>query len=221
MAAFCAVLGAVSITSPGISRRMVLRTAGLSFAHPLSNALAIEPAAPQLFENKVIGFKFAVRPSWSREVAGGLFGRAAEALAFGGAVTYKGADGARIEVTTQTLPPGAQYARLDPAVWTARDAADSILEGQVISQVLRRFGDCDAWVFESKTEDETGYTVATLKKDSNFGNHLVVLSAHAPTKVFDSAKPDLLATVDSLTFEDFAAELTDADLKVARPFGGG
>lgn len=200
-------------------RGVVLRAAALSFA-PLSRSLAAEPRAAQLFENKVIGFKFAVPYSWSREVAGGLFGRAAEALAFGGAVTYTGADGARIELTTQTLPPGPQYARLDPAVWTARDAADSVLEGQVVTQVLRRFGDCDAWVFESKTEGETGYTVATLKKDANFANHLIVLSAHAPTRVFESAKPDLLATIDSLTFEDFASELTDADLKVARPFGG-
>lgn len=202
-------------------RTLLLRTAAALSCAPLQALAAAEaqPLKPQLFENRLIGFQFTVPPSWKREVAGGLFGRAAEALAFGGAVSYDGAGGARIELTTQTLPPGPQYARLDPKQWTASDAADSVLEGKVISQALRRFGDCDAWFFESRTEGESGFTVATLKKDSNFANHLVVLSAHVPTAAFERAKPDLLSTIESLAFDDFAAELSDADLKVARPLG--
>ncbi|KAG8467058.1 hypothetical protein KFE25_000374 [Diacronema lutheri] len=199
-------------------RGLLVRAAALSVA-PRPSLAAVD--SPERFENSVIGFSFNAPPTYKRQVAGGLFGRAAEALAFGGAVTYNGAEGATIDLTTQTLPPGPQYARLDPTQWSADDAADSILEGEVLSKELRRFGDCDAWIFESRTRAETGYTVATLKKDSNFANHLVVLSAHAPNPVFERVKPELLAAVGSLVFVDFASGLADADLKVARPFGGG
>jgi len=254
-----AVLVACSATcgiTPRLQREMgrrglLVRAAALSVA-PRPSLAAVD--SPERFENSVIGFSFNAPPTYKRQVAGGLFGRAAEALAFGGAVTYNGAEGATIDLTTQTLPPGPQYARLDPTQWSADDAADSILEGEVLSKELRRFGDCDAWIFESRTRAETGYTVATLKKDrcaksapvqrrqvrsrvrrarlhrhrrsraralSNFANHLVVLSAHAPNPVFERVKPELLAAVGSLVFVDFASGLADADLKVARPFGGG
>ena len=95
-----------------------------------------------------------------------------------------------------------------------------VFMGAVLEKSLRRFGDCDAYFFESETEDERGFTACTLKKDKNFANHLVVLSAHAPSAAFAQSKADLRAAVESLALVDFLGELTDADLTIAKPLGG-
>ncbi|KAJ1627435.1 hypothetical protein T492DRAFT_1024941 [Pavlovales sp. CCMP2436] len=202
-------------------RRALGSAVAAAAALPLArfSAFAAEPAAPQVYENAVIGFSFAVPGSFKRQVAGGIFGRAAEALAFGGSVSYNGAYGATIELSTKTLPPGPQFASLDPKSWTAVDAAESVLEGDVLSSTLRRFGGCDAYLFESKYEGERGYTACTLKKDSNFANHLVTLSAHAPIGSWDASKEELLAAVESLNLVDFIADLSAKDLEVVRSSG--
>lgn len=208
----------------GFNRRTLLRTSAALPLAPLPCLAAVAglapPTAPQVYENSVIGFSFAVPATYARRLPGGVFGLASESFGFGGAVSYDGPAQAQIELTTKTLPPGPTFARLDPKQWTATDAAESVIIGAVLEKSLRRFGDCDAYFFESETEDERGFTACTLKKDKNFANHLVVLSAHAPSAAFAQSKADLRAAVESLALVDFLGELTDADLTIAKPLGG-
>jgi hypothetical protein len=200
-------------------RSMLLRAATLTLS-PLALQGRAAHAA-EVYENEVIGFSFVAPPPFKRASAG-IFGLATEKLAFGGAVSYDDAScGAKIDLETKTLPPGPTFARLDPKAWTADDAAESVIVGKVLDRTLRRFGDCDAYLFESATDDERGFTACTLKKDKNFANHLVVLSAHCPNGAFDAHKADLLAAVESLRLTDFTADLTAGDMQVVRPLGRG
>ena len=218
-----AAFGAIALAN--LDRRSLLRTTAALPLAPLPCLAAVAGLAPttspQLYENVVIGFSFAVPATYVRRLPGGVFGLASESFGFGGAVSYDGPAQAQIELTTKTLPPGPTFARLDPKQWTAADAAESVIIGTVVEQSLQRFGDCDAYFFESETEDERGFTACTLKKDKNFANHLVVLSAHCPTSAFAQSKADLRAAVESLSLVDFLGELTDADLTIAKPLGGG
>jgi hypothetical protein len=204
-------------------RRTLLRSASALPLAPLPclavGATLAPPTVPQLYDNQVIGFSFTVPPLYARRLPGGVFGLASESFGFGGAVSYDGPAKAQIELTTKTLPPGPTFARLDPKEWTANDAAESVIIGTVLAKSLQRFGDCDAYFFESETEDERGYTACTLKKDKNFGNHLLVLSAHCPTSAFAQSKADLRAAVQSLLLVDFIGDLTAADLAIAKPLG--
>lgn len=134
-------------------------SAFLTCARPVRAAAS----GPSIFANDVIGFSFAAPTGFSRSTAGGLFGQAAERLAFGGSVTFNGPDGAAVELTTQTLPPGPQYTSVD-AFGSIEAAADRIVVGQVLAQRRARMGEQDAFIFESQTDTDRGFTAVALKK---------------------------------------------------------
>lgn len=129
---------------------------------------------------------------------------------------FQGPDGAAIEVTTRTLPPGPQYARLE-GFGSIDDAAEAVIEGTVLSKERHRFGEIDAFVFESSTGDQRGITVCTLKKDRNFANHLIVVSGHAPVSSWEAAEPAISSAISSLTFRDDVGQVSDAELQPVKP----
>mmetsp|Transcript_8376 Transcript_8376/g.21626 ORF Transcript_8376/g.21626 Transcript_8376/m.21626 type:complete len:221 (+) Transcript_8376:1-663(+) len=180
-------------------------SAALTFGTTSNRALAVDASA---FSNDVIGYRFVPPATFAQNVAGGLFGRAAESLAFGGSVTFVGPDGAAIELTTQTLPPGPRYGSVD-AFGSIDAAAERIIEGEVLSQRRERMGAKDAFLFESRTESERGFTAVSLKKDVNFANHMVVLSAHCPSGVWDAQRAALQSAVESLELDDFSPDASD------------
>ena len=178
-----------------ISRRGALAAPVVSILGGAAPAVAAA-GAPQLFEDRTIGLRFAYPAGWTCKGTGPF-----ETLLAGRRVTTCTAPGgASVLVQSRVVPANEEYRDLEKSISAAEVVDFTVPDGAESSVTVRQFGGNKGYFIESSMQDERRLDVFAVNAGDAGQFWSVTLTANAPAPVWERYKPAFDALFESCEF---------------------